>query len=69
MQIGDELYRLHAENERLQKNLCKEKSNVTALEHMLTESHEGMEHNVSIDELHDEIRGLKANIKCLQEAL
>lgn len=60
---------MHAENERLQKNLCKEKSNVTALEHMLCETRDGMEHSISTDELRDEIRGLKANIKCLQEAL
>lgn len=70
LQLSDELHRLQSENQRLQRYLSKEKLNVSTLEQILSESrNEQSGHNESVSELKEEIRGLKANIKCLQESL
>lgn len=65
-----ELLRLETENQCLQEHIANEKVNVTTLEKLLSESRKNkFDRNISVSELQEEIRGLKANIKCLQESL
>lgn len=54
----------------MQEQIANEKINVSTLERLLSETRKNkMEHNTSVSELQEEIQGLKANIKCLQETL
>lgn len=67
--LDEKLHRLQSENEQLQRYLSKEKINVFTLEQILSDTRSEQSGHKSVSEMQEEISGLKANIRCLQESL